>query len=422
MLRPFRLLFALLLLALTAGQAVAQTSSAELIGYAELPADTFAPGPDSGQFEGNGNKLEAPRFTGQPIQGFSAIQFGTKAGSYWVMPDNGFGAKYNSPDYLLRLYQITPDPLTAEGGSSEVGIDARFIQLRDPDQKAPFLIVHEFTRERLLTGFDFDIESFVVAEDGTLWIGDEFGPYLLHFDATGKLLEAPYPTPNFLEGLDPTKDFVRSPNHPANLAGAPQPGAPGAANLRSSKGFEGMALSPDKTRAYPLLEGSVISDTAGLLRIYEFDLVNQEYLGLAGYYPMEDPANAIGDFTVVNEDEFLVIERDNGSGPDAKFKKIFKINLAEQDENGVVAKEEVADLLNIADPNNLVSDGVFTFPFVTIEDVLVLDENTILVANDNNYPGTGGRGAEVKDNNEIIWLKLAAPLTLAEGVGLPTGE
>lgn len=418
MYRQFRLVLAIVLFALTASQAIAQTSGAELIGYAELPADTFAPGPDSGQFEGNGNKLAEPRFGGQPIQGFSAIQFGTSAGSYWVMPDNGFGSKYNSPDYLLRLYQITPDPLTVDGGSGEVDIDARFIQLRDPNHRVPFLIANEFTRERLLTGFDFDIESFVVAEDGTLWIGDEFGPFLLHFDVSGKLLEAPYATPNFLEGLDPTKDFVRSPQNPANLAGAPQPGAPGAANLRSSRGYEGMAISPDKTTAYPLLEGTVISDTAGLLRIYEFDLVNKQFVGIAGYYKMEDPANAIGDFTVVNEDEFLVIERDNGSGADAKFKKIFKINLAEQDENGVAAKEEIVDLLNIADPNNLASDGIFTFPFVTIEDVIVLDETTILVANDNNYPGTGGRGADVKDNNEIIWLQLATPLTLAEGVGM----
>jgi glycerophosphoryl diester phosphodiesterase len=419
MYRQLRLALASLLFVLTVGQAVAQsTNGAELIGYAELPADTFAPGPDSGQFEGNGNKLAAPRFTGQPIQGFSAIQFGTTAGSYWVMSDNGFGSKYNSPDYLLRLYQITPDPITATGGSGEVGIDARFIQLRDPDQKVPFMIANEFTRERLLTGFDFDIEAFVIAEDGTLWIGDEFGPYLLHFDATGKLLEAPYATPNFFEGLDPTKEFVRSPQHPALLAGSPQPGTLGRANLSASRGYEGMAISPDKTTAYPLLEGSVISDTAGLLRIHEFDLVNKQFMGIAGYYSMEDPAHAIGDFTVINEDEFLVIERDGASGADAKFKKIFKINLAEQDENGVVAKEEVADLLNIADPNNLASDGVFTFPFVTIENVLVLDESTILVANDNNYPATGGRGAEVKDNNEIIWLKLATPLTLAEGVGM----
>jgi glycerophosphoryl diester phosphodiesterase len=49
----------------------------------------------------------------------------------------------------------------------------------------------------------------------------------------------------------------------------------------------------------------------------------------------------------------------------------------------------------------------------------VVDANTILVANDNNYPGTGGRGADVKDRNEMIWLKLEKPLTLGAGVGTP---
>ena len=57
---------------------------------------------------------------------------------------------------------------------------------------------------------------------------------------------------------------------------------------------------------------------------------------------------------------------------------------------------------------------------MTIEDVLVLDSETIIVFNDNNYPATGGRGATVKDPNEMLMLKLATPLTLAEGVGTPT--
>lgn len=59
----------------------------------------------------------------------------------------------------------------------------------------------------------------------------------------------------------------------------------------------------------------------------------------------------------------------------------------------VVAKEEVADLLDIANPDRLGGFGpTFRFPFVTTEDVLVLDERTLLVLNDNNYDGTGGRG------------------------------
>ncbi len=32
--------------------------------------------------------------------------------------------------------------------------------------------------------------------DGTYWIGDEFGPYLLDFSADGVLLDAPIALPN----------------------------------------------------------------------------------------------------------------------------------------------------------------------------------------------------------------------------------
>ena len=58
--------------------------------------------------------------------------------------------------------------------------------------------------------------------------------------------------------------------------------------------------------------------------------------------------------------------------------------------------------------------------FVTIEDVLVLDEKTILVANDNNYPFSIGRdfsGVEI-DNNEIITIELAESLDLDPRLGI----
>jgi hypothetical protein len=164
----------------------------------------------------------------------------------------------------------------------------------------------------------------------------------------------------------------------------------------------------------------VVGDPAGALRIYTFDVATESYTGTVRFYPLEDPAHAIGDLTVVNEDEFLVIERDGLSGDAAQFKKIYKIDLSNVDAEGFVSKEEVADLLNIADPNNLGGFGpTFRFPFVTIEDVLVLDEETIVVFNDNNYDARGGRGATVKDPNEMIVLRLSTPLTLAEGVGTP---
>jgi len=46
-----------------------------------------------------------------------------------------------------------------------------------------------------------------------------------------------------------------------------------------------------------------------LLRINEFDLTAQKFTEIAGKYRLE-PDHAIGDITVVNENEYLVIERD----------------------------------------------------------------------------------------------------------------
>lgn len=194
-------------------------------------------------------------------------------------------------------------------------------------------------------------------------------------------------------------------------------GDPVFSNLARSRGFEGMAISLDKKTIYPMLEGTVIGDPANSLRIYEFDAESKQYKGLAGYYRMEQPNHAIGELTVVNENEFLVIERDNNQGAAAQFKKIFKIDLSQTDANGFVVKEEVVDLLNIQDPNDLNGDGdtKFTFPFVTIESVVVIDENTLLLANDNNYPFSVGRPPSI-DNNEIILLGLDKPLNLATPV------
>lgn len=46
-----------------------------------------------------------------------------------------------------------------------------------------------------------------------------------------------------------------------------------------------------------------------------------------------------------------------------------------------------------------------------------MNRNTILVANDNNYPGGGGRSS-APDNNEILVLELGTTLNLDPRVGL----
>lgn len=182
-----------------------------LLGRAVLPAATYAPGPTSGAQVGSGlvNGQQFPLVNKQPVQGFSAL-LDNGDGSFMGMLDNGYGALENSSDFHLRVYRIIPDFKTESGGTGNIYLGSYF-ELRDPDRKVPFTLTYHFTSDRILTGADFDIESMQRASDGTYWFGDEFGPFLLHTDDTGKLLEAPIPLPDLERGGE-----LRSPQNPFN--------------------------------------------------------------------------------------------------------------------------------------------------------------------------------------------------------------
>jgi len=108
----------------------------------------------------------------------------------------------------------------------------------------PFLIVNEGTKQRYLTGADFDIESMQFIGEH-VWFGDELGPYLIKTDRKGKVLAI------FDTKID--GKTVRSPDHfsvttPATAGAFSTP-------VRRSRGYEGMAASKDGQYLYPLLEG-----------------------------------------------------------------------------------------------------------------------------------------------------------------------
>ena len=193
---------------------------------------------------------------------------------------------------------------------------------------------------------------------------------------------------------------VRAPENPA-----------GSPNLGGSKGFEGMAYSPDKRFLYPLLEGSVTGDTPGDLRMYEYNVARAAYTGKRWTYRLDSPANAIGDAIPVDANRFLIIERDNNQGDAAALKRIYLADRRDRNNDGVMDKTLVVDLLNIANPRHLGGFGTtFRFPFVTIEDVALLDGRTLAVLNDNNFPGSAGRTPNVADNNEFITVRLPKSL------------
>lgn len=188
-----------------------------LVGRAVLDAATFAPGPTSGTQLGGApiNGQPVPFLNKQPVQGFSAV-LENGFGTYLVMSDNGFGNMENSADYNLRVYTIRPNFKTAWGGAGNISV-LSFIELHDPDKRIPFTITNHFTKDRVLTGADFDIESMQRAADGSLWFGDEFGPFLLHTNSWGRVIEPPIPLPDFDSSNDPNgHGEIRSPQNPFN--------------------------------------------------------------------------------------------------------------------------------------------------------------------------------------------------------------
>ncbi len=389
----------LTVLAVTATLAVAADDRPPtLLGRAILPADAYQPGPPSGAFITSDNGVTTP-FPGQPIPGFSAV-LDAGRGVFWAMPDNGFGAKTNSGDFRLRLYRIRPDFETATGGSGRVEV-LDHVQLRDPDGRVPFAL---YRADRLLTGSDFDLESVRRAKDGTFWFGEEFGPFLLHTDASGVVLEAPIPLPG-----------VQSPQNPY-LAD------PNAWTLRASRGFEGMAASLDGKTLYPVLEGALRTDPDPRRRVVnEFDVRAGVYTGRTWAYRVaaEFPNAVIGDFTALDQHRFLAIERDDDQGAQARLKRIYLVDLRRIDGAGYLEKRLVLDLLAIPDPSGIslparpgefgVGDP-FSFPLQSVESLEVLGGERLLVANDNNYPFSDGRwvARDRPDDTELIVVRVPA--------------
>ncbi|SNS14776.1 esterase-like activity of phytase family protein [Tropicimonas sediminicola] len=414
--------------AATLAAAEPQVFTATLRAHAELPGPSFlvAPADAPEMFDMSGRFTDGERvetlygifdektglsrpFPGQPLQGFSGIR-SLGDDRFLVLTDNGFGSKANSADVLLMFNVIEVDWETGR-----VMVE-KTTWLSDPDRIVPFPIVNEATESRFLTGADFDIESIQPVGDH-FWIGDEFGPWLFEVDAEGRILQVLATEPGGVLHRSPDNAFVATPN--AGGAAAEEMVA-----MRSG-GYEGMALSEDGKTLYPLLEKLVWDAGAGapetvsdkpVLRMFEFDTEAGAWGDTIRYYPLEAANHAIGDFNIIGGTRALIIERDGGQGGDwsekpAMFKRIYLVDLDRADENGVLEKIAYIDLMDIADPDGVAprgtTDRVFTFPFVTIEDVDRVDETTIVVANDNNFPFSVGREEGRADDNEFILLDVA---------------
>jgi glycerophosphoryl diester phosphodiesterase len=393
---------------------------ATLKGRAVLPADTFFPEPFpvGAHLDRKINGRDLP-FDRVPVQGFSSL-VPEEDGVMLVLQDNGFGTMVNSPDYPLRWFRLRPDFTSRDpaGGAVEV---LGHTDWSDPGRLFTFRLARPDSG-RFLTGADLDPESFVVMDDGSCWVGEEFGPSLVHLGADGVVLNKPASVPV----VPPLRDFargspfLRTPDHPDLRFLSREQTRDALANLPRSGGLEGLARNETGSLLYAAVEKPMLDDPERRRRvILEFSPDRHGFTGRFWLYHADGANVSLASLEWVHDGVLLVLERDTGEGREAGIKRIYRVRLGQVDAEGYLVKNLVCDLLNIDDSAGLTRSergavrlgNPYGFPYVTPECLAVIDARTLLVANDNNYPMSAGRRPpDTPDDNEIILLDLHEPL------------
>ncbi|WP_375485292.1 esterase-like activity of phytase family protein [uncultured Jatrophihabitans sp.] len=158
------------------------------------------------------------------------------------------------------------------------------------------------------TDTGYDPEGLVALPDGTFWVSDEYGPFITHFDRTGRQIGRLSPFDHSL---------------PRELA-----------NRVPNKGMEGLTITPDGHTLVGIMQSALqqpdLTKKPGnvpALRIVTVDLrtyAEHEYV-----YLLDDPAttsSAVSEITALSDHTFVVDERDGNVEPGA-FKKLYVADL-----------------------------------------------------------------------------------------------
>ena len=154
-----------------------------------------------------------------------------------------------------------------------------------------------------------DPEGMVALPDGSFWVSDEYGPFLTHFDATGREIER-------LSALDaslPRELALRSPN----------------------QGMEGLTVTPDGSTLVGIMQSALMTPgLEGSAKKVPFTRIVTVNLGdkrVAEYlYPLANPRKsgvAVSEITAIGPTTFLIDEHDGKFEPGAD-KKIYVADIS----------------------------------------------------------------------------------------------
>jgi hypothetical protein len=272
-----------------------------------------------------------------------------------------------------------------------------------------------------------DPESMRVSNDGkTVFVSDEYGPYVYQFDrATGQRLRT-YAVPSHLAVTTPTA--TETSEIAANTVGRV-----------TNKGMEGLAITPDGKTLVGIMQSPLLQDNAltsagkknGVnVRIVTIDIetgATKEYV-----YQLSNKSNTISEIVALSSTKFIVDERTGdglGDGSTATTKLLTQIDLtgATDVSNVTSLPAKAADLPASVTPvtkitvQNLVDtlgaagisadrvpakiEGMATANITTTEGASL---SVLVVANDNDFLSTATLpdGTVVSNPNQIYLLGL----------------
>jgi hypothetical protein len=283
-------------------------------------------------------------------------------GTLYMLPDRGWNTE-GTVDYpgRLQVFEIalTPDD-TAEGPKQQTGLGLTYkdsIVMHEADG-TPSTGLDPTGVRKAANGFPdlpvanghitVDNEGVVHMADGSFWVSEEYGPYIYHYAADGKLLGAIRPPAAFIPMRKGEENFASN-NPPAGSEG-PKPANP-ESGRQNNQGFEGLALGPDGKHLYALLQSALVQDggnggsspTRFNTRLLAYDISDPAAPKLAGEYVVQLPrfkdkkgktlVAAQSELIALNDKQFLLIARDSGRGfatkdPASLYRSVDLISIA----------------------------------------------------------------------------------------------
>jgi hypothetical protein len=278
---------------------------------------------------------------------------GSFGGTLYMLPDRGWNTQ-GSTDFRGRLhrFEVKLNPLYSGsttnqnqlqlryksstqfhwwGGVLTTGLDPDAVQRATP--AFPDLPIASSNSH-----ISVDDEAVVHVGDGTVWVSDEYGPYVYHYGHDGALLHVIRPPDAFIPmRRDASGNLVENFSANSPPIGATYNTGNPVSGRQNNQGFEGLAMSPDRKTLFILLQSALIQDldstsattiklTRNNTRLLAYDLRHREPK-LVGEYVVQLPhyqdqttttptllTAAQSELLALNDRQFLVLARDSSAG------------------------------------------------------------------------------------------------------------